>query len=300
MSKSADREDFLEGDTEIPGQKFCLISFLSPEKVLADKSVFMFNRFLQAYEFQSRTKNLEAYLMKTVNDINGQLGEKAAELEAADLSGAAEVCRKSYIRMDTLMDEFQQFVKKNEKELRESKLKELFDDFMYANRTKLEDEFYQKNDFRTTVRGLKVRGVYGTQGEAVARSKKLQRTDPLHNIFVGEVGKWLPWDPEPSEIADQEYAEDQLNTLMKKYKENEEEREMFQREQRRGAGTSRPKGTPGIQVVRDDDAASSAAPAAEAAPSLQDANISDMFGSSGPADLAIARKMMAAKEEKNE
>jgi flagellar biosynthesis GTPase FlhF len=30
----------------------------------------------------------------------------------------------------------------------------------------------------------------------------------------------LPWDPNPDNIAEQEYANDQLNTLMKKYQEN--------------------------------------------------------------------------------
>jgi hypothetical protein len=46
------------------------------------------------------------------------------------------------------------------------------------------------------------------------------------------VGKWLPWDPKPHQVQDQEYAEDQLNTLMKTYKENEESREKFVAEQR--------------------------------------------------------------------
>ena len=79
------------------------------------------------------------------------------------------------------------------------------------------------------MRGLKIRGVYGSQAEAVARSKNLQRMDTLHNIFLAEVGKWLPWDPEPHDISDQEYADDQLNTLMKKYKENEKTRdELYQ------------------------------------------------------------------------
>jgi hypothetical protein len=295
MSKTETREDFLEEDPEISGQKFCLLSFLSPEKVLADKSIFMFNKFLQAYEFAIRTKNLEAYLMSTIKGINDKLDAEADKLQAQDLSGAADVCRESRLRMDTVMDEFQGFVKKNERELRESGLKDAYDEFMFKNKTALEDEFFAKNEFRTTVRGLKVRGVYGNQGEAVARSKKLQRTDPLHNIFVGEVGKWLPWDPEPSDVAEQEYAEEQLNTLMKRYKENEEQRESFQREQRdrvRKTGG----GAPGISVVRDADAAGADVGAVGGA---LETSTADMFGSEGPADMAIARKMAAAakKEE---
>ena len=269
---NVEREDFLEEDAEIPGQKFCLLSFLSPEKVLANKDVFMFSQFLKNYEFQSRTKNLEAYLMKVVKGINTKLDAEADSLLDRDLSGAADLCRNSKLRIDTLMDEFHQFVQTNERELKESKLTDVYDDYIFANKTKLEDEFYAKNEFRTTVRGLKIRGVYGSQAEAVARSKKLQRLDTLHNIFVGEVGKWLPWDPSPSDVSEQEYAEEQLNTLMKKYKENEEQREQFQKEQR---GRSK-KST---QVMNPD-----------AEDSASGESFSDMFGSTGHADLAMARK----------
>lgn len=271
-----EREDFLEEDTEIAGQKFCLISFLSPEKVLANKDLYMFGQFLKTYEFHSRTKNIEAYLMNVIGDINTKLDKEADSFLAQDLSGAAEVCRKSKIRVDKLMDEFHQFVKTNERDLKESKLKEAFDDYLYTNKAKLEDEFYAKNEFRTTVRGLKVRGVYGSQTEAVARSKKLQRQDTLHNIFVGEVGKWLPWDPEPAEVSEQEYAEDQLNTLMKKYKENEEAREVFQREQRGRAGGKKPVDSETTIISES---------------TVPTEPFSDMFGASGPADLAMARKL---------
>ena len=281
---ATEREDFLEEDAEIPGQKFCLLSFLSPEKVLKDKNLFLFDKFLKIYEFQSRTTNLEKFLMNTMREINTKLDAEADALDAKDLSGAADICRKSKIRVDTTMDSFHSFVKANEKELKESNLKELYDDYMYVNKAKLEDEFYAKNEFRTTVRGMKVRGVYASQAEAVARSKKLQRQDTLHNIFVGEVGKWLPWDPEPSEVGEQEYAEDQLNTLMKKYKENEESREEFQRERRAGN-----KAKAGVTTIEGGEA-----------PSDAESSFPGMFGSEGPADLAMARKMAAKAEAEAE
>lgn len=277
---ATEREDFLDEDAEITGQKFCLLSFLSPEKVLKDKNLFMFEQFLKGYEFRTRVNNLEKYLIDTITGINTKLDAEADALAAKDLSGASDLCRKAKIRVDTTMDSFHEFVKKNEKDLKETQLKERYDDFLYAAKAKLEDDFYAKNEFRTTVRGLKVRGVYASQSEAVARSKKLQRLDTLHNIFVGEVGKWLPWDPEPSEVGDQEYAEDQLNTLMKKYKENEESRELFQRERRVGA---RPKTA--ITSIESGDA-----PA-------DDSSYAGMFGADGHADLAMARKMGSAQKD---
>ena len=79
-----------------------------------------------------------------------------------------------------------------------------------------------------------MRGVYGNPKEAELKAKKLQGKDKYHNIFIGDVGKWLPWDPQPHEIAEQEYGQEQLNTLMRKYKENEDNREKYFEERAKG------------------------------------------------------------------
>lgn len=273
----ADREDFLTEDSDVPGQKFCLLSFLSPEKVLANKDMFLFENFLKTFEVSFRVKTFETFLMTTIKAVNDGLNVEADKAEEKDLSGVAQTLRDSRVRMDTIMDGLQNYFKEKQADLKASTLKEMYDDFLFTNRVKLEDEFFTKNEFRTTVRGVKVRGSYNSKEEAVARSKKLQRQDPLHNIYVADVGKWLPWDPEPSDISEQEYAEEKLNTLMKNYKENEEARDMFERENRAKASASSKKKVVGI--TREDSS--------EGAPE----EYHSMFGSSGHADLAMARKM---------
>lgn len=271
-------------DADVPGQKFCLLSFLSPEKVLAKKDNFFFEKFLKSFELSFRVKTFETYLMSTIKGVNDKLNADADAADAKDLSGVAQTLRDARVRVDVIMDSLQKYYKEKQTDLTSSKLKELYDDFMFANKEKLEEEFFTLNEFRTSVRGLKVRGSYNSKEEAVARSKKLQRADPIHNIFVAEVGKWLPWDPAPSEVAEQEYAEEQLNTLMKKYKENEEAREMFERENRATATKKKPT------VGADGEA-----PALSDLPGASTANpeYHSMFGADGPADLAIARKMEA-------
>jgi hypothetical protein len=291
---SAEREDFLTEDPEIPSQRWCLLSFLSPEKVLDRKELFFFNSFLKQYEFHVRSQSLEKYLVETVKGINDHLEKEAVVLEQQDLSGAAALCRNSVVRIDTVMQSFHDYMKKNTKDLTTSKLTDEYDDYLFKNKLKLEDDFYAVNDFKTTVRGLKVRGVYSGKEEAESRAKKLQRSDQIHNIFVGEVGKWLPWDPSPHEVGDQEYAEDQLNTLMKKYKENEDAREAFHREQRE-AGRKQKKvftanessGAPAVTMSREGGEDAGAVPSLGTGAS----QFAGMFSSSGPADLAIARKM---------
>lgn len=73
-----------------------------------------------------------------------------------------------------------------------------------------------------SIRGLKIRGVFPTKEEADKRAEELQKIDPDFDIYVGEVGKWLPWDPDPNSIKDAVYQEKELNDLVKGYKENQE------------------------------------------------------------------------------
>jgi hypothetical protein len=290
-----EKESYLTDDPEIASQRWCLLSFISPENVLNRKEVFLFTSFLNQYDFHLRSKKMEEYFVKQIQSINAKLDEEATRLEALDLSGAAAACRKSTLTIESYVSEFQKFVKNNLKEMTASNLKEEYDDFLYANGVKLEDDFYAKNNFQTTMRGLKIRGSYGQKEEAEARAKKLQKMDPDHNIYVGQVGKWLPWDPSPSAIPDQEYAEEQLNNLMKKYKENEEAREQFHKEQRDRARKNKTvmnmDGSESADYNSSKNLTISKAEGDSEVPSLGtgSSQFEGMF--SGPADLAIKRKM---------
>jgi hypothetical protein len=78
---------------------------------------------------------------------------------------------------------------------------------------------------KNNIYGVKVRGVFSTYEKACAHAKLLQETDAYHNIFVGEMGKWLPFDPNPTDnelVKDAEYQNEQLNSLMKEYLLNQE------------------------------------------------------------------------------
>lgn len=103
----------------------------------------------------------------------------------------------------------------------------IYEDWLYPNKERLETEFYESNDFRTSVRGIKVRGVYETLKEANIRAKVLQKRDPSFHVFVGQVGYWLPWDPESDKVENQEYQEQHLNELVKNYKQNLEQKDEY-------------------------------------------------------------------------
>ncbi len=101
------------------------------------------------------------------------------------------------------------------------KINEMYENWKYSRDQNLEDEFHKIQNFQTTVMGIKVRGVYSTEAEARARAKKLQQMDKNFNVYVTSVGYWAPIDPNPDAIADQEHQEQQLNTLVKEYFNNQ-------------------------------------------------------------------------------
>jgi len=246
------KEVYLEADKEIPGQHYVALRFLSPNAVLENKNVHLFTEFLKDYEIQHKIKSTETFVMaqvaalqtalSSVQDRIAELQTRTGPLEVADLSGVATIVgelRKTQTA-DTVAA-LEAHVKANMADFKKGAIQEAYDTFMYKNRKKLEDDFFAANSFRTTVQGLKVRGVFDTYGEAVNRAKTLQKLDPSFNVYVGQVGFWLPWDPEPHTVADQEYADDQLNQLMKRYKDNEEARDKFMTEQRKSGIKSKTK-----------------------------------------------------------
>lgn len=76
----------------------------------------------------------------------------------------------------------------------------------------------------TKFRGVKFRGAFRTMEEAKRHVKMLteKQIDKYFHIFIGEGFKWVPLNPDPNEIKDQEYSNDELNKLMKARIEHEE------------------------------------------------------------------------------
>ena len=108
-----------------------------------------------------------------------------------------------------------------------------YKDFTYKHEDSLQKEFDERNEFKTSVRGIKVRGVYQSKQEAEMRASKLHKSDSNFHVFVGQVGYWLPWNPCADKIEDETFADSQLNDLMTKYKENNVNKDIFYEEQKR-------------------------------------------------------------------
>ena len=170
----------------------------------------------------------------------GENEDKIDYLEVDDqISGQNYVCL-SFVSPETMIDSKEAFkVSKflqsvcKDKDMDFKKTMEQYKDFTYKFSEDLQKDFDEQNDFKTNIRGLKVRGTYNTKDEAERRAKKLQGLDSDFHVFVGQVGYWLPWDPNADKIEDESFINSQLNDMMEKYKENTLDKDIFYEEQKR-------------------------------------------------------------------
>jgi hypothetical protein len=96
-----------------------------------------------------------------------------------------------------------------------------YKNFLDKNEEGLTQRFQKENQFQTSVRGLKIRGVFPTQEEAEMKCKKIRDLDPNHDILVGPIGIWLPWDPDAYKTGKIEFMEEELNQLHQEKMKNE-------------------------------------------------------------------------------
>ena len=78
--------------------------------------------------------------------------------------------------------------------------------------------------------GVKIRGCYENRDDANKRAEFLRQIEPHINIYVGDVGKWLPFVVNQGEdekyVTEENYANNELNSIMKNYKEQRENAKM--------------------------------------------------------------------------
>lgn len=178
--------DLLEQDPPIRGQSYACISFISPEEIIHKKESFYIENYIQHFS-------------KDINEL---------------FDGLTTTYPNDSDKFRSIREQYDFLFNK-------SKVNDDYHQFVNNNNSVLDKEFNEKYDFQTNVRGIKIRGVYDSVKEAQLRCEHLRKLDNnKFNIYISEVGTWCPWAPNPSDIADQEYAVDSLNTLMHEYEKN--------------------------------------------------------------------------------
>jgi hypothetical protein len=223
--------DYLDEDKPIRGQNFVLLSFLSPEDVIVNKEAYMFSKFLTKFS----------------NDMT------------ALLDGIQEKYSDS--------KDFVESVKENNSHIFNPKeMSEQYGFYKSVNNDELESSFHRDNNFTTSIRGIKVRGVFDTIEEAKNRSEFIKKIDNKFNIYIAQVGCWCPWSPNPDCLENQEYAETQLNTLMKEYKKNMNDKDVVFESRKASLFPASSKSDIANETVEDATVTITETEAADAAP----------------------------------
>jgi len=183
--------DYLEQDPQIRGQRYACISFVSPRDAIAAKEAYAARKFLAdvAKDVAQTLENVDA----AFGEVNSSIRDTVSQLKE----------RHAYLWDEAAVQQ-------------EYKL------FLTQQATEIDDGFIvEHGNFKSSVHGFKIRGVYDSVEEAKDRGKAIRRFDDKFHVYVSEVGCWCPWNPSADKI-DAEYAEAQLNTMMKKYDEGQE------------------------------------------------------------------------------
>ena len=188
--------DVLDEDKPLAGQKYVCVSFISPEKIVKQREQYLFGEFVKSYDH-------EKSVSKFIDFLNF-------------------VSYKYKCSFQSLCDDLKDFVKEEKHVMEQvSSLDADYKTFLDQNETELENKFNKDHAFQTSVRGLKVRGAYPSLEEAELRCKLLREVDPHHDVYVGPVGLWMPWEPEAYKTGRVEYLEEELNQLMHEKNKNE-------------------------------------------------------------------------------
>ncbi len=187
--------DLLTEDKPISGQKFSCMSFVSPENILIQKNEFYFTEFLKHFDFSKSVERFTQFL----NFIS----------------------YKYSVDFTKLTTDFQEYLNEEKDLATVQYVRDEYKNFLDTNEERLEEEFGTAYTFQTNTRGVKNRGNYATQEEAELRAKLLREVDQYHDVYVGPVGMWMPFEPEAYKTGRVEYLEEELNQLMSEKNKNE-------------------------------------------------------------------------------
>lgn len=189
--------DLLDEDPKIARQHYGVFSFLTPGNILKKREMYFFSAFVKQWDWvKSMTK-----FMDFLNFM----------------------AFKYNINAETLLKDYNDYLNEEATKLKsDSGVDEDYANFLDKNEDKLAEQFQRENAFQTSILGFKARGNFATEEEASDFAKKTRDRDPNHSVFVGPIGVWMPWDPNPYKTEKVEFMEEQLNQLHREKMKNEQ------------------------------------------------------------------------------
>jgi len=188
--------DLLNEYPVISSQTYGCYSFVSPEKIIKQKDIFLFEKFVKQWNFTKSVSQFSDFLQF--------------------------ISFKYNLKVENLIDDFKQFVQEEENVLKSNDVVGDYATFIDKNEDKLNEVFQKEHGFQTSVRGFVNIGNFPTSEEAEMYAKKMRESVPHHDILVGRNFVWTPLDPDAYKTGRIEFMEEELNQLHHEKLKNEQ------------------------------------------------------------------------------
>ena len=148
-------QDYLDEDKCIKNQNFCLLSFISPEDIIKNKESYYVKAFLDKF-----SKDMDTLFsgLKNINPDNTELIDNIKK-------------EHGYLFDVNELDSQYKFSKS-------------------VNESDVERLYHKENNFQTSMRGIKLRGVFDTIEEAKLISTFIKKQDKNNNNLLIQVECW--------------------------------------------------------------------------------------------------------------
>lgn len=118
----------------------------------------------------------------------------------------------------------------NKLDIKMDELYERYSDFKSMKYKELCEQYSVEIDHETHIRAVKVRGSFPSAKVAEMHAKKLRKQDESFDVFVGQVGYWVPFNPININDVEPEYMEEAMQQLVKTHLEQETKKtEVFEK-----------------------------------------------------------------------
>ena len=247
--------DFLIEDPVINNQTWAVVSMITPKFVkncdkflLKIKGIYSSNARAndEANKFHKKEKDFPIFVIevgkwiaykddfKEGDNLNDELNElMKLYLDERKIANENHEKRKANYDDTTFISPKEEkndvlkseVIKESGKKIDYLKEDDVTDQKYYCISFLTPDQLEKENNLE--IRGFKVRGMYHNVDDAKERCKNLYNVDSSVNTYVANIGHWVAWDDNSDNAEDFEYANDELNNLMKAHKENQEKVKMF-------------------------------------------------------------------------
>lgn len=230
------KKDYLKQDPIIPGQEYCVFSFLNPKDHALGKQLHYVNSFMVSDINKNITaqaiqmvRKLQVDMRRKIEDVLDKLKYSVDEEDKAMSRILEKRFREMQIEEDDYVEECRRRYEMNEEELLDK-----YKIFLAGERSRLDREYDEAHDHQTSLRGYKYRGGFARLDDARNHAKYCRdNIEPGIHTYVIPVGVWVPIDMEADEVQDQDYMLPQLNELMGKYHEGTHARNLHYQERKR-------------------------------------------------------------------